>query len=93
MLRITVRHDVNSIALMLEGKLAGDWVHELRTVWTTVQAIQGKDPIVVRLSEISGVDVPGRRLLSEIHSAGAVLTGSGLLARTLIEEITGIHHS
>ena len=90
MLRITVHQQAEVIALLLEGKLAGDWVHELREVWTSLQHIHSGPPVVVSLTEISGIDVPGRNLLLEIHANGGILSGSGLLAKTLIEEITGI---
>jgi hypothetical protein len=88
MLRITVHQQVDSTALLLEGKLVGDWVHELRTVWSSAWAL-GK-AVAVNLTEVSGIDAGGRRLLTEIHSAGGVLTGSGLFARALIEDITGV---
>jgi len=88
MLRITVDDDFQAIALRLEGKLAGAWVQELRAVWSEAQALN-KERLCVCLTEISGIDPSGRRLLREIHCEGGVLTGSGLLARTLIEDVTG----
>ena len=86
MLRITVDDNVQAIALRLEGKLVGAWVQELRAVWSEAQALK-KERLCVCLTEISGIDVSGRRLLREIHCEGGVLTGSGLLARTLIEDV------
>jgi hypothetical protein len=88
MLRITVNDDVQAIALRLEGKLVGAWVQELRAVWSEAQNMN-KERLSVCLTGVSGVDPPGRRLLREIHCEGGVLTGSGLLARTLIEDVTG----
>lgn len=87
MLRITVHH-LASTALLLEGRLAGDWVHELRIVWRDLQSVPSGKGAVVCLTDVSGVDAAGRQLLAEIHAGGGVLTGSGLLARALIEEIT-----
>jgi hypothetical protein len=89
MLRITVQQDLDSTALLLEGKLAGEWVDELRGVWASARAALSRGNVVVSLTDVSFVNSAGRRLLSEIHTAGGVLIGSGLLARTLIEEITG----
>jgi hypothetical protein len=85
MLRITIQNDT---ALLLEGKLAGEWVAELRKVWARIQAGIRKQGVVVSLSGVSGIDAEGRQLLTEIHAAGGVLTGSGLFARTLVAEIT-----
>jgi ABC-type transporter Mla MlaB component len=77
------------VSLVLEGKLIGDWVPELRAVWNSCQPKAADKGVVVGLSGISSVDLAGMKLLEEIHAAGAVLTGCGLLARTLIEEVTG----
>jgi len=84
MLRITVDHELDSIVLRLEGKLVGAWVPELRGVWSRVQTAS-KARVIVILTELSTVDLAGRHLLSEIQSAGGVLTGSGLLAKSLVE--------
>jgi hypothetical protein len=88
MLRITVRQKADLTELMLEGKLAGDWVNELRTVWADVRSWTPEEHLLVRLTDVSGIDMAGRSLLSEMYSAGSVLTGTGLFARTLITDIT-----
>ena len=87
MLRITVQEEANSIAVVLEGRLAGDWVGELRSVWTGLRTRQ--KPVSVTLTEVSSLDSAGRALLVDIHANGGLLKGSGLAARALIEEITG----
>ena len=87
MLRITVQEEANSIAVVLEGRLVGDWVVELRSVWTGLRTCQ--KPLIVNLTEISSLDPAGYALLVDIHANGGVLKGSGLAARALIEEITG----
>jgi ABC-type transporter Mla MlaB component len=89
MLRITVHQEVHSIALLIEGKLMGDWVDELRKVWSSIRWMHSNEGAIVDLSSVLGVDISGRHLLAEIHSTGGVLVGTGLLARTLIQEITG----
>ena len=89
MLRITVQEEANSVALLLEGKLAGDWVGELRTVLANLHTAPNGKNLVLTLTEVCGIDAAGLELLSQIHREGAVLTGSGLAAKMLIEEITG----
>src|SRR5215831_6811352 len=59
MLRITVQEEANSIAIVLEGRLAGDWVSELRSVWAGLQTRQ--KPLIVTLTEMSGLDPAGPR--------------------------------
>jgi len=88
MLRITIDQEADAVALRLEGKLIGAWVQEVRNVWSRVRTTR-PERVSVSLTEISSVDALGRRLLLEIHSAGGVLTGSGLLAKSLIKDVTG----
>ena len=88
MLRITVDQEADTIAVRLEGKLVGAWVQELRQVWSSLRSTGNR--VVISLTGISSVDVLGRGLLLEIHFAGGVLTGTGLLAKSLIEDLTGI---
>ena len=88
MLRITVDQEMDSVAVRLEGKLVGAWVEELRDVWSRLRSTSNR--VVISLTGISSVDILGRSLLLEIYFAGGVLTGSGLLAKSLIEDVTGI---
>jgi hypothetical protein len=90
MLRITVRQEIPSIALLVEGKLMGDWVDELRKVWSGIRWIRSNEGAMVDITAVLGVDAAGRHLLAEIYSSGGVLVGTGLFARTLIQEITGV---
>jgi ABC-type transporter Mla MlaB component len=86
MLRITVQRQAGSIVLQLEGKLIGPWVMELRRVWTHGKAMPPAPALTIDLTEVSRIDSDGTHLLQEIHSAGGRLVGSGLLARTFIEQ-------
>jgi anti-anti-sigma regulatory factor len=89
MLRIRVDDQSEKTIFHVEGKLAGDWVDELRRVWTNVRNESPGKQAVVELSSVIAVDNPGRRLLSQMHSWGTQLTGKGLMIRSLIDEITG----
>jgi len=92
MLRITLHEETEPMALVLEGKLAGEWVRELREEWSRLRPVLQDGTLVVSLTSVSSVDDAGRRLLTEIHADGARLTGSGLFARTLVGEITKTCH-
>jgi len=87
MLRITVQRQLTRILLILEGRLAGAWVEELRKVLTTVTSDPDTLRIAISLTAVSGMDAAGRALLTESYASGADLTGSGLSARAFIEEI------
>ena len=89
MLRIRVEEQPEKTIFHIEGKLAGDWVDELRKVWTSVRNESPAKQAVVELTSVMTVDSPGRRLLCQMHSWGTQLTGKGLMIRSLIDEITG----
>jgi len=89
MLRIQVDKQPETTILRVEGRLAGDWVDELRRVWMIVRTESPEKQAVVELSSVMSVDKPGRKLLSQMYSRGTQLSGSGLIVRSLIEEITG----
>ena len=88
MLRIEVDEQPEKTIFHVEGKLAGDWVDELRRVWTAVRNESPEKQAIVELSSVMAVDNPGRKLLSQMHTWGTRLTGKGLMIRSLIEEIT-----
>jgi len=88
MLRITVLNDdLRSTRLKLEGKLAHEWVYEADRTWKELPPRNEGAKLIVDLLGVSFVDDDGRRLLTEMHKAGAELVGSGPLISPLIEEI------
>ena len=86
MLRITIE-GCDAQTVVLEGRLAGDWVGELRKVLEQCRSKCEMKPIVINLSEVSGIDASGRELLAEAHALGAKLRGSGIQMRAICEEI------
>jgi hypothetical protein len=77
MLRITKRNPPNGRpVLVLEGRLVGPWVGELRR---TVD--EGDGPTAVDLAAVTFADAEGVAALRALRSAGADLVGaSGFLA-------------
>ena len=86
MLRITTSDIGEKVALKLEGKLSGPWVEEFERCWHTSSDIYKKG-LVVDLSGVTFVDPAGKKLLCSISSEGAQLIGSGLMPKSLIDEI------
>jgi anti-anti-sigma regulatory factor len=89
MLRITAISQNGATRLVVEGKLAGACVKEFEKCWH--EAIGGKAPqsILVDLSGVTFVDAAGKQLLTEIRKRGSKFAAEGLLARCLIQEISG----
>src|SRR5271157_2119854 len=86
MLRITTSDIGEKVILKLEGKLSGPWVEEFERCWRTSKDIDKKES-VVDLSGVTFVDAAGKKLLCSIAREGTQLVGSGLMPKSLIDEI------
>ncbi|MGO8735389.1 MAG: TolC family protein [Terriglobia bacterium] len=86
MLRITTSDIGEKVTLKLEGKLSGPWVEEFERCWHVSIDIYRKG-LVVDLSGVTFVDPAGKKLLCAVSAAGGQLVGSGLVPKSLIDEI------
>jgi outer membrane protein len=87
MLRITTSDINEKVTLKLEGKLSGPWVEEFERCWHLTTDIYKKKSLVVDLSGVTFVDPAGKKLLCTVCGEGAQLMGSGLMPKSLIDEI------
>jgi hypothetical protein len=78
MLKITGQKNAApaSMSIILEGKLAGPWVEELKSYWR-------------QLSGVTYIDAGGKALLTKLWQQGAELRATGCLTRCVVEDITG----
>jgi predicted RNA-binding protein YlxR (DUF448 family) len=88
MLRITINDEGVTTAIKLEGRLAGLWVDQLRRCWLRAASEHEARAIRLDLCEVGFVDEDGRKLLQQIHEAGAELRATGLMVRSILEEIS-----
>ena len=90
MLKITQHRNAasESVSFMLEGRLAGPWVEELRTCWRQL-AKNSQSRAVVELTSVTFVDADGKALLTRMWQQGAELRAAGCLTRCIVDEITG----
>ncbi|MBZ5542622.1 MAG: TolC family protein [Acidobacteriia bacterium] len=89
MLKVTKETVGQEIRLKVEGKLAGPWLEEFRDCWLANSAVSRSQSLVVDLSGLTFIDAQGKELLGWIHQAGGRLVGTGLMTKSVIEEITG----
>ena len=89
MLRIRVDDQPRVTTFYVEGKLTGASVDEFRKAWMAARDRDCLKQTVVNLTSLFVVDTTGRELVSEMHSSGAQLAGSGVWIRPLIDEIVG----
>ena len=73
MLRISTLHAPHFVTLRLEGKVVRDWILEAHHAW--LQVFEGKN-LIIDLSDVTFVDDSGRKLLADMHAAGARLVRS-----------------
>lgn len=84
MLRITTTETDESVTLKLEGKLSGPWAAELEQCWRITSPAKR---LVLDLSGVTFVDPAGKKVLCAIATAGGQLVGSGLVPKSLVDEI------
>lgn len=91
MLKITRQQGVapHSVWLVLEGRLAGPWVEELKAYCHEMSVNQCRCA-KIDLSGVTFIDAEGKALLARLWQEGAELRASGCLTRCLVEEITGV---
>ncbi len=87
MLRVSTSSNKSGVTLKVEGRLAGPWVEEFRARWTTDKEIFQSQALSVDLTNLTFVDDAGKGLLMEIRTSGVMLVGSGVMTKSLIDEI------
>ena len=85
MLRIEVEELHGRATIRLAGALSGAWVEELRHCWWDTLACP--EHVNVVLEAVSSVDEAGIALLEEMHSAGTILQGQGLMTNYILDRI------
>ena len=86
MLKITVR-DGNDIRIIVEGKLASDWVDELRKCCRNVLSRSHPRNVLVDLADVSFVDAAGKNLLAGLAQQGIRLTSDDAAMDALVSDI------
>jgi len=87
-LRITIQNDENTIAITLEGRVAGPWVAELSRAWLETAPLLGPKSLTIDLRNVMYADVSGKQVLREIYSqTHAKLIANSPWAQYLADEI------
>jgi len=86
-LRITIHSEGQATSLVIEGRLAGSCIEELRKCWQNATLSHPPRSIRIDLTDMTGLDAEGKELLTQMQRQGARLTGSGVMTEAVIEEI------
>ena len=89
MIRISEIRKGSARRLLVEGKLADDWVEVLEKSWLEAQTSRNGEPMCVDLSGVTWIDDKGRELLKRMLQDGAELRATGVMTRAVIEEVIG----
>jgi ABC-type transporter Mla MlaB component len=88
LLRISIEQHKESVLLVLEGRLVGPWVDELRTVWDQqVSAELHQALTVVDLCGLTAMDTSGQALLKELLQNGATMRCADVMNQYLVEQM------
>jgi hypothetical protein len=86
-LKISVIETKTELRWMLEGRLAGPWVMELRTSWKSKQRSRKGRACIVDPHGVISVDQAGEELLRGLLKRGAQLVGTALYLGELLQRL------
>jgi hypothetical protein len=87
MLRISVIDSRTERRLVVEGKLIGPWVAELRKAWKAARVEIADQALVVDVKNVCVISEEGENALSELMSEGAMFCCSGVVTKYLIQQL------
>lgn len=91
-LRISVQPNSESIAIVLEGRVAGPWAEELSRTWAEVAPTVGTRTVSLDLCNTTYADAAGIAALRQIYgTTAAQIVTSSPWTQYLAEEITRIN--
>jgi hypothetical protein len=84
-LRISIERNPDALSLVLEGRLVGPWVDELRRV-SGIHIVRNV-PLTIDLEGLTAMDARGQALLDELRQDGATLRCSDVMNQYLVEQM------
>ena len=84
-MRISLEQDQGNLSLVVEGRLVGPWVDELRRV--SAKHISGRSSPLIDLCGVTAMDARGQTLLNELRQGGATLRCSDVMNQYLVEQM------
>jgi hypothetical protein len=85
---IKTQDRAHEFRISIQGRLAGECVQEVASVWAAALAECLPRQIVVDISLLTGYDASGRKLLREMNYYGTVFSASSSASLVFLAEIT-----
>jgi anti-anti-sigma regulatory factor len=86
MLKITITETTSERRWIVQGRLVGPWVSELRTTWKMAHRLD-KRACIIDLNDVTFMDKSGERLLRAMSKKGAQLMSGGLYVKHVLEQL------
>jgi len=86
-LKITIMETATDRRWIVQGRLVGPWVSELRTTWKRAHKSQDKRACIIDLNDVTFIDKSGERLLRAMSKKGAQLIARGLYVKHVLEQV------
>ena len=87
MLKISITETTTDRRWILEGRLVGPWVGELRATWKRAHRSQDSRACIIDLNDVTFIDKSGERLLRAMSKKGAQLLARGLYVKHVLEQL------
>jgi anti-anti-sigma regulatory factor len=71
---------------ILQGRLVGLWVSELRRCWKKTHRTDNNRKCIVDLNDVTFIDTKGERLLRTMSKQGVQFIASGIYIKHLLQE-------
>jgi len=85
-LKITRSETPTEETWILQGRLVGLWVNELRRSWKEIHRTDNKLKCVVDLNDVTFIDKKGERLLRTMSKEGVQFVASGIYIKHWLQE-------
>jgi anti-anti-sigma regulatory factor len=85
-LRITIDETSTEKRWILQGRLVGLWVSELRRTWKKTHRPENNLPCVVDLKDVTFIDEKGVRLLRAMSKQGAQFVATGIYIKHVLQQ-------
>ena len=86
MLKITRTETPAEEKWILQGRLVGLWVTELRKCWKKTHRTDNNLKCIVDLNDVTFIDRKGERLLRTMSKAGVQFIASGIYIKHLLQQ-------
>jgi len=86
-LKITINETPTERRWILQGRLVGPWVGELRTCWKKTHRDHGGQTCIVDLNDVTFIDKGGERLLRTMSKGGAQFIATGIYIKHVLEQL------